>query len=303
MERVLVTGATGLIGRHLLAPLAERGLEVHAVGSRRPAATPEGVHAWWTADLTDDGSARDLIARARPDLLVHLAWLTVRAQRFSWDDNARWARGSAALLEAFCRAGGRRMVAAGTCAEYDWSVGGVLSERSPLRPGSPYGNAKMRLYREAVDIAAGTGVDLAWGRLFYVYGPGEHPSRLVASVTCALLAGEEIATTSGTQHRDFLFAPDVARAFAALLMSSAVDAVNIGSGHGVRVRALVQLLAGHIGRPDLLRIGALPDREGEPERLIADVDRLHTLVPWRPMVTLEEGTRLTVEDWRRRLSQ
>src|SRR5205085_8625551 len=121
-------------------------------------------------------------------------------------ENVRWVEASLALLRAFAEAGGRRAVLAGTCAEYDWGAGDeVLNERNtPLRPDTLYGAAKHGLHVVGAAQAAQVGFELAWGRVFFLYGPGEAPGRLVPAVARALLAGEPAKTTAGTQVRDFL---------------------------------------------------------------------------------------------------
>src|SRR5215207_5082472 len=91
---------------------------------------------------------------------------------------------SLALLRAFAAAGGRRAVVAGTSAEYDWhAVGRRCHERrTPLRPATLYGAAKHALHTAAAPYAEQVGFELAWGRVFFVYGPWEPEGRLVPSV-------------------------------------------------------------------------------------------------------------------------
>jgi nucleoside-diphosphate-sugar epimerase len=280
VSRVLVTGTTGFIGSHALTALEERGHEVHAAA----------------VDLLDPEAAEGLVRGARATHLLHLAWYTVPGRFWAAPENAAWVEATLRLLRTFYAAGGRRAVGAGTCAEYDWSGDGLLSEtKTPLRPVTLYGRAKAQTFE------AGTALgELAWGRVFFLYGPGEHPDRLVASVARRLLAGDEAPTSEGTQVRDFMHVADVAGAFAALLDSGVTGAVNIGSGIPVTVRAVVDEVARAAGRPDLLRPGALPQREGEPAELVADVRRLRDEVGFRPRYELERGIKDTVDYWRER---
>jgi nucleoside-diphosphate-sugar epimerase len=281
VSRVLVTGATGFIGSHALTALEERGHEVH------PAAV----------DLLDPGAAEELVRAARATHLLHLAWYAVPGRFWAAPENAAWVEATLRLLRAFYAAGGRRAVGAGTCAEYDWSGDGLLSETStPLRPATLYGLAKAQTFEAGAALG-----ELAWGRVFFLYGPGEHPDRLVASVARRLLAGDEAPTSEGTQVRDFMHVADVAGAFAALLDSGVTGAVNIGSGIPVTVRAVVDEVARAAGRPDLLRPGALPQREDEPVELVADVRRLRDEVGFRPRYDLESGIKDTVDHWRKRV--
>jgi nucleoside-diphosphate-sugar epimerase len=141
-------------------------------------------------------------------------------------------------------------------------------------------------------------VAFAWARLYHPYGPREAPQRLIPSVVNALLRGERVATTAGLQRRSFLHVEDVADAVAAIALSDATGPLNVGSADATSVREVVERLAQIVGRPDLLDIGALESRPGEPEVLWPDVRRLAEVVDWRPLKTLNEGLEQTVDWWR-----
>lgn len=282
MSRVLVTGASGFIGRHTVEPLRAAGHEVKAVGSR-------------DSDLLDPAAVERLVDEARADVLVHLAWYAEPGAFWSSEENLRWVGASLCLLRAFAAAGGRRAVIAGTCAEYDWSHT-LLSERTtPLAPSTLYGECKHALHRVAERWG---GLSLAWGRVFFLYGPGEHPARLVSSVASALARGEPASCSSGEQVRDFLHVADVGAAFAALTGSEVEGPVNVASGEGVSVRDVVTTLGELAGRPELVQLGALPQRPGEPPELVADVARLRDEVGFTPAFGLREGLERTVSWWR-----
>jgi nucleoside-diphosphate-sugar epimerase len=293
VSRILLTGATGFIGRHALTRLRAAGHDVHAVTSReRP---PGGDRVTWhQADLL---AGADVVAEVAPEVLVHLAWYVEPGRYWTAPENVRWVEASLVLLRAFADAGGRRAVIAGTSAEYDWHAVGQLCEEdgTPLRPATLYGAAKHSLHAVAAAYAEQAGFELAWGRIFFVYGPGEPERRLVPSVGRALLAGESVPTTRGDQVRDFLHVEDAAGAFAALADAETTGAVNIGSGDPVTVRDVFDTLAELAGRPELLRPGALPDRKGDPLRLVADVSRLRGEVGFAPRIALRDGLAATLE--------
>ena len=175
------------------------------------------------------------MADVEPEVLLHLAWYVEPGRFWTAPENVRWVEASLALLRAFAGAGGRRAVVAGTSAEYDWhAVGARCNEqRTPLRPATLYGAAKHALHTVAAPYAEQAGFELAWGRIFFVYGPGEPEGRLVPSVGRALLAGRRVPTTRGDQVRDFMHVEDVAAAFAALADADATGAVNVASGDPV----------------------------------------------------------------------
>jgi nucleoside-diphosphate-sugar epimerase len=296
LSSALVTGATGFIGRETLSRLADRGYEVHAVARSEPSSGSEAF--WHAADLLEPGAAERLLRSVRPSHLLHLAWFATPGEFWSSPENDRWVEASTTLFREFAAVGGERIVVAGTCAEYDWSSGVCVEGKTPLQPATPYGRSKHLLHERTEQLASEVDITAAWGRIFFVYGPHEHPNRLVASVIGSLLRGTEARCSHGLQVRDFLHVSDVADAFVALLDAEAVGPVNIASGSGTRVRDLVELVAAAIGRQDLLRFGAVPAPPGDPEVLVADVHRLRAELAWAPRFSLEEGVTQTVEWWR-----
>lgn len=297
MSRILVTGATGFIGRRTLEPLRAAGFEVHAVAR---AATSDDAVCWHAADLLDAPQRRAVVADVHPSHLLHLAWHEAAGPFWTAPENASWVAATIGLFEDFAAAGGTRAVLAGTCAEYDWQAPQPLSEDGPLRPATFYGACKDASHRVVAGLGERRGIEVAWGRVFHLYGPGEDERRLVAAVARALIAGERAETSTGDQVRDFLHVDDVARAFAALAGSNVTGPVNIASGRGVAIRRVVDLVAAATGSPELLRRGALRPREGDPPELVAAVTRLREEVGFEPAITLEDGLAATVAWWRER---
>jgi nucleoside-diphosphate-sugar epimerase len=295
VNRVLVTGASGFIGRRTLLRLAEDGFEVHAVA--RSINERDDWVEWHQADLLSPTSAETLIEEIAPTHLLHFAWCAEPGTYWSSPDNLRWLEASLRLLQPFA-AGGRRAVVAGTCAEYDWSYGLCSEQVTPLRPNSLYGTCKHALHLVIERVAGETGLSTAWGRIFFVYGPDEHPNRFVASIIQSLLRGEPAPATSGMQIRDYLHVDDVAGAFVRLLQSDIVGALNIGSGEPLRVRDLLFAIGEAVGARDLLRLGALRMRPDEPPLLVADTRRLTHELRWAPRFSLEDGISDTVSWWR-----
>lgn len=285
--KVLLSGATGFIGRQVARQLAaDKTIELFVV-ARRPVTDGPGVPI--ACDLLAPGEPRRLIEQMRPTHLVHLAWNATPGVFWRAPDNLDWVAASLNLLRAFAEHGGKRAVLAGTCAEYDWSTA-VLSERdTPLIAETLYGQAKGALSRLVLSSSSELGISLAWGRVFWLYGPGEPSGRLVSDIRDALRRGTMAETSEGLQARDFLHVEDVAGAFVAALSSGYEGPFNIGSGEARTVREVASLFAEALGRPDLLRLGAKPSKSNDPPRLVADISILRDKVGFRPKFTLEAG--------------
>lgn len=299
--RVLVTGATGFIGRHALPLLASGGHDVYGVRRRADEPALEGDVVWRTSDLLDARQVDALMETIRPTHLLHYAWYAEPPFYWSALENLRWLEATLHVFRRFAECGGERAVLAGTCAEYDMQYGFCSESLTPLRPQTLYGASKHAVQSVLSAAAATFGVSMAWGRIFFVYGPLEHPSRLVAAVTRALLRGYPAPCSHGRQVRDFLHSQDVASAFVHLLESAVEGPVNIASGTPVLVRDVATAVGTIIGRPELVRLGAKEAPPDEPPVIVADVRRLRDEVGWEPRLTLESGLVRTVEWWRANL--
>jgi nucleoside-diphosphate-sugar epimerase len=296
MERVLITGATGFVGRHCLAPLLSQAGEVHAVGRSVAGLTHENLHVH-VADLFNPRDVSDLIRRIKPSHLLHLAWITTPGAYWESPKNLSWVEASLHLVRRFVEHGGRRAVLAGSSAEYDWSKGLCHETATPLRPASLYGACKTALHTMVDALARQNDLSTAWARLFFLYGPHEHPARLVPSVICSLLHGGTAQCRSSAQCRDFLYVADAAAALITLLGSSVGGAINIGTGEALSVRELVERIAGALSAPERVSF-ADPGDEKEAQTVIADVGRLHRELGWSPERDLTEGLAETIAWWK-----
>ena len=302
VKRVLVTGATGFIGNYCLPLLSKKGYEIHAVSSKTlPKAAPFEVH-WHKADLLDLSQGLKLMKRIKPTHLLHLAWYVVPDKCWNSLQNLRWVQTSIGLLQAFSQYGGQRVVMAGTCAEYDWRYCCCSEQLTPLSPRTLYGASKHALQIIVDAFGKENGLSTAWGRTFFLYGPREHPVRLVSSVIRSLLSDKPARCSHGNQLRDYLYVQDVAHAFVVLLESDIRGPVNIASGYPVSLKEIVHKIAAKLNREDLVQMGALPVAADEPDLLVGDVSRLSNEADWRPEYDLDDGLEKTISWWRTRLS-
>ena len=170
-------------------------------------------------------------------------------------------------------------MAAGSCAEYEWGGGECKEDTTPLRPRTLYGTAKHAFERILNSWSRQAGLSSGWGRIFFMYGPYEHPLRLVAYVVRMLIQGRPALCSDGTQIRDFLHVEDVASAFVALLESEVQGPVNIGSGAPVAVRDLLLSIGRYLERPELICFGAR-NSAGEPAAVWANVRKTGQQESW-----------------------
>ncbi|MDP4025859.1 NAD-dependent epimerase/dehydratase family protein [Methylobacterium sp. NEAU 140] len=284
-RRVLVTGATGFVGAHAVPALERRGFEVHALGRRPPSG---GCTTFHPVDLLDAPAVRRIVEAIGASHLLHLAWYAEPGLYWRSALNLDWVGASLTLVRAFRECGGQRAVAAGTCAEYAWGPE-RLREDALCAPSTLYGAAKDSTRRVLEAYAAETGLSFAWGRLFFLYGPGEKAGRLVSDAMRALRAGERFGTTAGYQRRDFSYVVDVASAFAILMDSDVSGPINVGSGKAVPIRDLLEKIWRITGQNGLINYGAHPCTNSEPLAIEADVTRLQKEVGFIPQLDLDSG--------------
>jgi nucleoside-diphosphate-sugar epimerase len=297
-RRVLVTGAGGFIGRHCLPILISKSFEVHAADVVVPEETRYGLH-WHQVDLLDTKQCSELLATICPTHLLHFAWYAKRSEYWNSLENIRWVEASLHLLRVLHMNGGKRVVMAGTCAEYDWRYGYCSEHVTPLVPLSLYGTCKNALQHLLKEFSRVTGLSSAWGRIFFLYGPHENPNRLVSSVILSLLQNKTAPCSHGNQIRDFLHVEDVSAAFVDLLDSDVVGPVNIASGRPVAIKEIVYKVAENINRPELIQLGVVPVPRNEPRLLVGDVTRLSEEVGWTPKYNLDTGLEQTINWWRK----
>jgi len=238
--KIAVSGATGFIGRHVLAELASRSLETVALvrpSSAGSQAYPASrVVAFDLHDAPSDAFQR----LGCPDALIHLAWSGLPNYRslhhFEHELPAQYR-----FLRGLIDAGLQTLVVAGTCFEYGMQSG-PLSEQVTPQPDNPYGYAKNALRCQLEYLQQAQPFNLAWARLFYLYGDGQAESSLLPQLRSAVERGERFFNMSGgEQLRDYLPVSTVASHLASLaLLGRDLGVVNVCSGQPVSVRGLVE---------------------------------------------------------------
>jgi len=295
--RVLVTGATGFVGRCLVRHLLDRGARVYAGSSPQDEApycgpVVEPRPRALTFDIRDSGAVREAVGRARPEFVFHLAAVGVTDPGINpMTALTVNAGGAVNLLEALRGTDPERIVLAGTCYEYGASQGDKR-----LDPFNAYAASKVaawafgRMYWRTYDLPVVT------VRPFQVYGPGQPNGTLIPSAVRAAISGKDFPMTPGKQIRDFIFVEDVARGMmaAAAMTAGEGQSLDLGTGRGTPVREVVENLWDLTRARGDIQAGALPYRRGSAMHLVADADRTAEMIGWRARTPLEKGLRITV---------
>ena len=288
--RVLVTGATGFIGHHVVRSLLAAGHRV--LGMSR---SPMQARSLTNFDLCAYQMGEPLLRTVTewmPEAVVHLAWEGIpdfsrqRCMR-NVDDQTEFLR---AVLELPSVS---RIVVAGSCHEYG-ATPGRSSGAVEVTPDSDFGNAKVLIHQTLRTGCPRAQVGLTWLRLFYVYGPGQRLESLVPSVLHQLASGDTPVVEQPDDARDFVYVSDVAEAFERAIHSTrAHDVIDLGFGQLQLVREVVD--AAISGTDVTFRpTGGCP--QPPLEGLWANLDAARDLLGWRPTTSLVEGIRLTRVD-------
>ena len=283
-KRLLLTGATGLIGRELAEPLAAAGFEVYAITIDE--VNPDNGFKWIRGSLFDESFVEKTVAHVRPTHLLNLAWATT-GDYLTNDVNYRFLAAGESLARSFARHRGRRAVYAGTCFEYKFKDDPIKESDALDAEKNAYTHCKNALREAAQEIFKEQGVSFAFGRIFYAFGRGEAKTRLTGLVLDKLRKGESVEIKSGPLEKDYIYSRDIAAAFVALLDANAEGAVNICSGRAVTIRDFALTLAEKLGRPDLVVFN--DDCAGQPRRIVGDARRLRDEVGYSPKWSLGEA--------------
>lgn len=299
---MLVTGPSGFIGSQVVRGLVADGHDVIALArpqsSLERLADVEGrfaVKRW----EPEDGTLAGALGSWRPDGCIHLAWYAVPGKYLDAPQNVDSMVYAIRLLDELARAGCGHVVMTGTCAEYDADTG-YLREDSPTRPSTLYAAAKLATGLVCGQRASQVGVGFSWARVFYLYGPHEDSRRMVPSLIRALLEGVEFPATAGDQVRDYLHVEDVAAALCKIALNGVGGTYNVCSGEPITVRRFMMEVARTVGRPELVRFGALAPGGWQPAFVCGDNERLRS-IGWEPGHTLNEGIADTVAWWKDQL--
>jgi Nucleoside-diphosphate-sugar epimerases len=286
--KILLTGANGFIGSAFWKLAMGRGHEV--AGLIRPSHSPgiseiAGKTPEWLVG-TLENPPWDQIRKFKPDVCVHAAWITTPGIYLESPENERFRDASVSFLRRVNELGTDYLVGLGTCIEYEITGSRLSEQETPLQPTTLYARCKNEL-RIALEAEASEKYDFCWGRVFYPYGPGEHPARLCSSLFARLSRNEKVVLKTPASRKDYIFIKDLAAAILCTVERRFTGAINWGTGTGISVRQIADAIADRVGRREL--VTEAEEQNPDPlDFVVADATRLRSL-GWQPEFSLATG--------------
>jgi nucleoside-diphosphate-sugar epimerase len=283
--KVLLTGSTGFIGRHVAAELKTSNIDFVSVARKPPQHLDDN---YICVDLLREKNISSLVKEIKATHLIHLAWYTEHGKYWDSELNLEWMTATHHLIESFCSNGGRHILVAGTCAEYDWRYGMCYEDITPTNPMTLYGIVKDATRRFSQLICLRHGVSLTWARIFFPYGAGEPKTRLIPSLFRVFQRKETPFGLNVNSYRDFLHVRDLAQALIICTLNQVDDILNISSGEPFAIRELVTIIARTYSISPAKILSIESERKGEPRLLVGDNEKLKNF-GWRQKIDIVEG--------------
>ena len=287
-KKVLLTGATGLIGKEIITPLKERGFEIYALTIDKN--NPGRVN-WIFCNLFDENSVKKALEEVKPTHLLNFAWATT-GDYLTSEINFEFVKAGLNLIKIFKENGGNRAVYAGTCFEYEFKDE-PLKEGGSLNPQTLYAVSKNALHQMTEEYCRINNISFGYGRIFYVFGHGENEKRLTAHTINNLRNNREVVINNGDLIKDYMYTKDIAGAFAALLDSSVEGSVNICTGRGISLREYTGYIAKELGKEEYLTIKQ--EATSQPPVIVGDNTRLTQEVGYKIKYDFESAIKEILE--------
>ncbi len=284
--RVLVTGVTGFLGRHVLHELVASSHDVIALTRNKiDIVDVDAIYG----NLEDVKNFHHKIIACQPDVVVHLAWQGI--PDYSEQTSKLNLNMSIDLLDAVINnTECKRIIVAGSCWEYG-KYNGVCKEDDPTRIDSYFAWAKHSLYEYLKYKCSESQIDLIWFRIFYLYGPGQKKESLIPTLLRFIGEKKTPPVKAPDNRNDYIYVQDAARIF-----SKSVDLdldsgiYNLGSGKSTSVHGICRIVAKHLLESDRISLADLPDRDNnKPVNFWADTNKTAMSFGMIPSTSLESG--------------
>lgn len=270
MKKVLVTGASGFVGRHIVTELLSRDcFTVVVIRSDRYFSNFEqkNFKRILTNNLFLEDKKKYFQILEGIDIVIHAAWYYDPKLYLDSYENITCLTGSLRMIDACIERKIEKFVGIGTCYEYDFTDG-ILNELSKINPKSLYGASKASLYFIASELMNSNGIKFSWCRPFFLYGEGENENKLHSYIHNQLKNNLPVYLTSGDQIRDYLDVKIAATKIVNVALGEHIGAVNICSGNYSTVREIALKIAEKYSRTELIRFGERNKRRIDPDVIV-----------------------------------
>jgi len=302
---LLITGASGFVGSHLLQRVLDRGISKVSILLRDP------ENAWRLntiskmlnvhiihGSLNDPDTYKKQLKIFSPDMVVNLAWAGVegsdRNSEEQWDNVFYMLE----LMKISYQCGAKRFIGFGSQGEYG-NLNKKISEKDFEKPTTAYGLSKLSSYKLGKILAHRLGVQFIWVRLFDPYGPKDGSNWFLSYIIKELLEGRSPKITHAEQLWDYIYIDDVVDAILKLIEKDGIHGVfNLGSGKSIQLREIIEKIKKIMDVDIDIQYGAVPYREDQIMHLEADIEKISSQIDWVPMVGIDDGLEKTVNWWK-----
>jgi len=287
--KILLTGPTGFIGKAFIPLALSRGHQVAGLvipSERIPAELPPGKDLVWLRG-TLEAAPWDEIASFRADVCMHMAWITTPGIYLETPENFRFLQSSIHFLRKVRESRCRHIFGLGTCIEYKIANEPLSEELTPAEPATTYARCKSELRLAMEAEARAHDFVFCWGRVFYPYGPREHPSRLCSSLIQKFTRNEKVILRTPQSTKDYIYIDDLAAALLIVLEKKFHGIINLGTGIGLSVRKIAQTVALMMDKSELIE-EANPPQVDPLGYVVANASKLIGL-GWQPEHDLKRG--------------
>jgi nucleoside-diphosphate-sugar epimerase len=277
-RRILITGASGFVGRQVINSLENENVDITIVirGEKnnifinnkniKKIITTNNLFVesekWWEDILT------------KIDTIIHLAWYVETKDYLQSIKNIECLQGTISIAKAAISTGVSRFIGIGTCFEYEFN-NEIISTETNLKPNTPYAASKAATFLALSQLLPSQSIEFAWCRLFYLYGEGEKPERLVPYIKNKISKGETVELTSGNQIRDYLDVKEAGYLITKVALGSLQGPINICSGVPVSIRSFAEKIAEEFNQKKLLKFGARPENKTDPMYIVGDAENIN----------------------------
>lgn len=234
--KIILTGATGFLGRYVYQKLSESN-QVYVISRKSPLG-----RLWYQADILNHKETGKIVENIGADVLVHLAWDVTHGEFWNSPQNTAYVEASKYLFDSFLKGGGKKIISAGTCAEYPTSDRAISEDALYKGELTPYGYAKREVYDYLKSAQQNSQLDFTWLRIFGIYGPGENEQRFFPKAIRHIKYNIPFEIKTPDCFMDYVYVKDVASFINSCVEGCGLGAINVGTGNSISLLDLYNTL-------------------------------------------------------------